>query len=111
MFGKLFKKTDYKMLLENGAVIIDVRSPQEYSGGAIPGSENIPLGSLASKTKQIKSLGVPVICVCASGMRSGAAKSNIGWKVKWFLSLNCYFVGSLGIGNYHAVEKESAYHS
>ena len=65
------------MLLENGAVIIDVRSPQEYSGGAIPGSENIPLGSLASKTKQIKSLGVPVICVCASGMRSGAAKGQL----------------------------------
>ena len=77
MFGKLFKKTDYKMLLENGAVIIDVRSPQEYSGGAIPGSENIPLGSLNSKIKQIKSLGTPVICVCASGMRSGAAKGQL----------------------------------
>lgn len=77
MFGKLFKKTDYKQLLDNGAVIIDVRNPGEYSGGAAPGSENIPLGNLPKKTKQIKSLGVPVICVCASGMRSGAAKTQL----------------------------------
>lgn len=77
MFGKLFKKTNYKQLLEDGAVIIDVRNPNEFAGGAAPGSENIPLGSLPGKTKQIKSLGVPVICVCASGMRSGAAKGQL----------------------------------
>lgn len=65
------------MLLENGAVIIDVRSKQEYSGGAIPGSENIPLGNLSSKIKQIKSLETPVITVCASGMRSGVAKGQL----------------------------------
>jgi len=77
MFGRLFKKTDYKQLLDNGAVIIDVRNPGEYKGGAAPGSENIPLGSIPGKTKQIKSLEVPVICVCASGMRSGAAASQL----------------------------------
>lgn len=77
MFGKLFKKTDYKQLLEDGAVIIDVRSPGEYKGGAVPGSENIPLGNIPGRLKQIKSLNVPVICVCASGMRSGAATSQL----------------------------------
>lgn len=77
MFGKLFKKTDYKQLLADGAVIIDVRSKQEFNGGAIPGSENIPLQTLGSRIKQIKSLQVPVICVCASGMRSGSAKAQL----------------------------------
>mgnify|MGYP000415380642 FL=1 len=77
MFKNLFKKTDYKKLLADGAVIIDVRSPGEFAGGGIPGSENIPLGSIPGKIKQIKSLEVPVICVCASGMRSGAAKSQL----------------------------------
>ena len=76
MFG-LFKKTDYKALLEDGAVIIDVRSPGEYSGGAIPDSENIPLQSLGNRVKQIKSLEVPVICVCASGVRSASAKAQL----------------------------------
>ena len=78
MFKNLFKKTDYKKLIEEeGAVIIDVRSPSEFAGGSVPGSENIPLGSIPGKTKQIKSLGVPVICVCASGMRSGGAKAQL----------------------------------
>lgn len=77
MFGKLFKRTDYKQLLANGAVVIDVRSSGEFASGSLTGSENIPLGSIPAKTKQIKSLGVPVICVCASGMRSGAAKAQL----------------------------------
>lgn len=77
MFGKLFKKTDYAKLLEDGAVIIDVRTPSEFKSGSIPGSENIPLQTLGSRMKQIKSLEVPVICVCASGMRSGAAKGQM----------------------------------
>jgi rhodanese-related sulfurtransferase len=76
MFG-LFKKTDYKKLLQDGAVIIDVRNPGEFKGGAAPGSENIPLGSIPGKINKIKSLQVPVICVCASGMRSGAARSQL----------------------------------
>lgn len=77
MFGRLFKKTDFKQLLDQGAVIIDVRSPSEFKSGGIPGSENIPLGSIPSKIKQIKSLEIPIICVCASGMRSGAASSQL----------------------------------
>ena len=77
MFGNLFKKTDYKKLLNEGAVIIDVRGKGEFSSGAVPGSENIPLPNLSAKIKQIKSLQVPVICVCASGMRSGAAKTQL----------------------------------
>ncbi len=77
MFKGLFKKTDYAQLLKDGAVIIDVRSPGEFSGGCIPGSENIPLGKFSSRIKEIKSLEIPVICVCASGMRSGTAKAQL----------------------------------
>ncbi|MDB4074929.1 rhodanese-like domain-containing protein [Crocinitomicaceae bacterium] len=77
MLGRFFKKTDYKNLLENGALIVDVRSPQEYAGGAIPGSENIPIASLSLKIKELKLIGVPVITVCASGMRSGVAKGQL----------------------------------
>lgn len=39
MFGRFFKKTDYKTLLDNGAIIVDVRSPQEYAGGQFQGQK------------------------------------------------------------------------
>jgi len=66
---------DYKSLMQKGAVILDVRTPQEYQGGHIKGSINIPLQALnpaaLAKLKKDK----PVITCCASGMRSASAKS------------------------------------
>lgn len=67
------KTTDYKELVQNGAQIIDVRSPGEYAGGHIKGSKNIPLQELAGKLNMIKK-DKPVITCCASGMRSSSAK-------------------------------------
>ena len=67
-------KTDYAALLEQGAVIIDVRTKGEYQGGHIKGSINIPLQSLESNLSKIKK-DKPVITCCASGMRSASAKS------------------------------------
>jgi rhodanese-related sulfurtransferase len=67
-------KTDYAALLEQGAVIIDVRTKGEFQGGHIKGSINIPLQSLESNLSKIKK-DKPVITCCASGMRSASAKS------------------------------------
>ena len=62
-----------KELLEKGAIVIDVRSPGEFSGGHVAGSKNIPLTKIESKIKEIKKLNKPVVACCASGMRSGQA--------------------------------------
>ena len=71
LFGNKNKKIeDFK---SRGAIILDVRSKGEYDSGAIPGSKNIPLQSLNSKISAIKKWDKPVICCCASGMRSGSA--------------------------------------
>ena len=69
------KSGKLKEFLEQGAVIIDVRSPQEFSSGHVHGSKNIPLNILLSNFEEIKRLGKPIITVCQSGMRSGSAKS------------------------------------
>ena len=45
-----------KELLDKGAVIIDVRSPGEFSGGHVKGSKNIPLQSIESQIMKIKKL-------------------------------------------------------
>ena len=67
-------KTDYKQLIADGAIIIDVRTKGEYAGGHIKGSVNIPLNTLAANLGKIKK-DKPVITCCASGMRSASAKS------------------------------------
>jgi rhodanese-related sulfurtransferase len=73
---KLFgPATDYKMLLEKGALIVDVRSPAEYQNGHIKGSVNIPVDQIKSKVEQLKAKNQPVITCCRSGARSGMAKS------------------------------------
>ncbi len=71
LFGNKTKKIqDFK---NRGAIILDVRSKGEYDSGAIPGSKNIPLQNINSKMATIKKWDKPVICCCASGMRSGSA--------------------------------------
>ncbi len=74
---KLFgiKTVDFKELVNNGAVIIDVRSPMEFRSGNIKGSKNYPVESIRSKVADIKKLNKPVITVCLSGGRSGMAKN------------------------------------
>lgn len=66
--------TDFKALLSNGAQIIDVRSREEFQGGNIKGSVNIPLPFLPQQLSKIKK-DKPVITCCASGMRSEMARS------------------------------------
>lgn len=65
---------DLKELVKEGAVILDVRTKGEYSGGHIKGSVNIPLQTLGAQLSKLKK-DKPIITCCASGMRSGSAKS------------------------------------
>ena len=61
--------------LLKGAVIIDVRTPGEYSQGHIKGARNIPLNEIKQKSEIIKRWNKPVITVCRSGSRSLMAKN------------------------------------
>ena len=76
ILGKLFglKSVDYKQLVKEGAVIVDVRTPAEYQGGHIKGSINVPLQSLQGSLGKIPKNKTVITC-CASGMRSASAKS------------------------------------
>lgn len=67
--------TDFKALIEAGAIIIDVRSPQEFDRGHIKDSKNIPVNLIQREVEKIKQWNKPIITVCQSGARSGMAKS------------------------------------
>lgn len=74
LFSFLTKKGDkIQDFKSRGAIVIDVRSKEEYRGGHIKGSKNMPLPGISAKVNEIKKLGKPVVFCCASGMRSGQA--------------------------------------
>lgn len=73
IFG-LGPQVDYKTLLNEGGIIVDVRSKGEYASGHIKNSINIPLDGLSNNLNKLKDKNKPVITCCASGMRSASAK-------------------------------------
>ena len=56
-----------------GAVLIDVRTPQVYAAGHIPGSRNIPLDKIVSVQSAIPDKSTPLFVHCLSGARSAQA--------------------------------------
>ena len=56
-----------------GAVLLDVRTPQEYREGHIPGSVNVPLQSLDREGAVPAGKDVPLFVCCHSGARSSQA--------------------------------------
>ena len=75
LLGRLFgiKQVDYKQLVKDGAVIVDVRTVGEYKTGHIKNSVNIPLSDIQRSLNKIPKNKTIITC-CASGMRSGSAK-------------------------------------
>jgi len=91
-FSNLFNsgsKTDFKELLNNGALVLDVRTRGEYAGGHVKNSKNIPLDELGKALPKLNK-EQNFIVVCASGMRSANAVSIM--KKNGFT--NCYNGGS-----------------
>jgi len=56
-----------------GAVLLDVREPDEYAAGHIPGSVNLPLSSISAASKRVPKKDTPLFVYCLSGNRSGSA--------------------------------------
>ncbi len=56
-------------LLEEGALVLDVREPEEYGRGSIPGSRNLPYRLLASLADELPR-DRPIVTVCESGARA-----------------------------------------
>jgi rhodanese-related sulfurtransferase len=74
-----------RQALESGAQLVDVRTPQEYACGALPGAVNLPLQWVAGAHEHLDQER-PVIVYCRSGQRSEMARmilASIGFSNVW----------------------------
>ncbi len=76
----LFKHVDINTEVEamksvENAVLLDVRSEEEYSGGNIPGSKNVPVEKIEKVVDVIIDKNTPVYVYCLRGSRSATAVS------------------------------------
>ena len=75
------KETDFNEGIEiykntKDAVLLDVRTQQEYLEGRVPGSWNIPLQEL-KKVERLVDKAVPLFVYCLSGARSRMAAAQL----------------------------------
>ena len=61
-----FRQTD-------GAVLVDVRTPEEYRDGHVPGSINVPLQQIEDIELEVAEKNTPLYVYCRSGARSRQA--------------------------------------
>ena len=78
-----------------GAVLLDVRTPQEYREGHIPGSQNVPLQQLDNVEEVAENKETALYVYCHSGMRSRQAVS---------------LLQAMGYTNVHNIGGIAAYH-
>ena len=80
---KDIKKEEINQYIQQGAILIDVRSPQEYREGHLDGAISIPDYQIKrTATKQIKNKEQLIVVYCSTGHRSQEAQKilqNMGY--------------------------------
>lgn len=64
---------DLEQLMADGAFVVDVREPDEYSAGHVPGAVNVPLGDVGLRLPECLSPSGVTYMICRSGARSARA--------------------------------------
>lgn len=72
----------HRLVEHEGALLLDVRSPEEFAAGHVDGAINVPHTEVAARMPEILALaegdrGKPVVVYCRSGRRSGLAKDTL----------------------------------
>ena len=63
--------TDLAAALSQGATVIDVREPDEFTDAHIAGARNIPMGDVPARLRELAG-EAPVYLLCSAGVRSRA---------------------------------------
>ena len=81
-FFDFFKQPDINQGVKEysatpGAVLLDVRTSEEYRGGHIPGSKNVPLQTIDKVASVAENKDTVLYVYCQSGARSRQATSML----------------------------------
>ncbi len=67
-----------RRFLHQGALVVDVRDPGEFSSGHVPGAINVPLGNLSDDaSRRFREKNQLLLLHCLSGTRSGIARRQL----------------------------------
>ena len=70
--------TESKISMENNAVLLDVRTPEEHKSGYLEGAVLLPLAELESKiSSKVADKNTPIYIYCRSGRRAGTAVETL----------------------------------
>ena len=81
----MIENTHHRQLVEQGALLLDVRTPAEFSEGHGSRALTIPVQELAARLGEVGPTTRPVVVYCRSGGRSASATALLrqaGYKVK-----------------------------
>lgn len=76
-------QSQLKGKIDSGALVVDVRTVAEFNSGHYPNAKNIPVDEVSKRVDEFGDKNQTIIVYCASGGRSGSAKSfleSIGYK-------------------------------
>lgn len=71
--SQIISSEQTKTLMQQGAQLIDVRTPSEFKQGSAPGAKNVPVCFLKAEMRRFD-LKKPVIVYCRTGGRSAVAE-------------------------------------
>lgn len=77
--------THHRQLVEQGALLLDVRTPAEFHEGHVPRATNIPVQDLPHRLAEVGPKTRPIVVYCRSGGRSASAAqilSAAGYQVR-----------------------------
>jgi phage shock protein E len=81
--SSLISEEKARSFLNQGAAVIDVRSPEEFQSGHLPGAINVPVNDLKQQIpKRFPNQNTVLLLHCHSGVRSGMGKkvlSQLGY--------------------------------
>lgn len=90
-----------QIIKEKKGTIVDVRTIDEFRGGNVSGSINIPLQEINKRMDELKNLQQPLVLCCASGGRSGQAHGFLAQQ-----GIECFNGGSwLEVNYYYSKQK------